>query len=55
MKLRLFQTYDKWGDESNPVLQYWDEEDQYWYDVIFVRCREELAEESAMTDPDFYE
>jgi len=45
MKIRWFQTYDKNGDESEKILQYWDKLLGRWEEVGFVRCEEGLEEE----------
>ena len=52
MKIRRFQTYDKFGMDNEEALQYWDEDAQRWVDVYFVRCTEE-NEEKALTTEDY--
>ena len=45
MNLRWYQTYDKDGFNSEVVLQQYNAQDKYWYDIPFVREREEYQEE----------
>ena len=40
MELRWYQTYDKYGNDSEVVLQYREDEEDEWEDVIFVREKE---------------
>ena len=47
MELRWYQTYDKDGVDSPEVLQYRENEDDEWEDVMSIRERESnyLSEE----------
>lgn len=45
MKLRFLQTYDTNGVNSEPELQYWDEEEEIWTDVGFIRINERDLDE----------
>ncbi|KKN39834.1 hypothetical protein LCGC14_0739460 [marine sediment metagenome] len=45
IKLRWYQTYDKNGVNSEVTLQYRDEKENEWEDVLFIREREEKYEE----------
>ena len=47
MKLRIFQTYDKNGVDSEKRLQVWNQDILRWEDIPFVRCSYE-REETAM-------
>lgn len=38
-KLRFLTVYDECGRDSEPVLQYWNEDTKRWSDVIHYRCR----------------
>lgn len=51
MKLRFLQVYNKNGQQTSPELQYWDEEEKIWKDVLFVRVPVYRVEE-VMKDKD---
>ena len=50
MKLRYLQTYDKNGVQSEPELQYWDKEGNWWEPVPFVKVKETLEQEYMMKE-----
>jgi hypothetical protein len=45
MKLRYFQTYGRYHEDSDVELQYWDDEVKRWEPVPFVRVPYHLKED----------
>ena len=52
MKLRYFQVYDEYGKNGSVELQYWDEEENRWCTIPFVRVSYR-EEEVAMKDKNY--
>ena len=50
-KLRFFQTYDKYGVDSEDYLQQWDDDMGIWLNVNHVRVAE-AEEHVALLDED---
>ena len=53
MKLRFLVVCDKHGQKTEPTLQFWDEEYEFWATVDTVEVKA-WEEEKAEHDPDLY-